>query len=622
MTTVALPTYRTLSDNLLQSVLGKEAPNECIVQGQNISEIGQLSDNYSSLRRLDISFNALKSLKGIEQFPRLRDLSAYCCRLDDVFHVSETTHLQSLLLQQNGITSFPSSFRGLKNLRELRVDRNQLSTIENLNCCVSLRILDISFNSIESLSGLAGLQSLQELRANNNIIKSLITLKSLPSIREVQVSHNKLTTLEGIQQLPTLEIIHADHNLIKTVRIPQTFTKKKSLSKIDININNNTTKAPLKRTNSNVGSMSSRSTGVNNKEKEGSVVVLGLLALTELNLSNNEITSLEGINSLGIKMEILNVSYNSIDLTGDKIDNFITILSSLKSLNELQIERSGYDDSIVDINALLFKSCPNLKSIDGQLVTGERKIGDISENEENYEKNIHYDSSDSDEENDTYNEEGDKDKDKFSSAASSITKRQSFSKRRVSISGSKTAIKEIAQIDDVLFLEGQFKKVLTNCRDTWTTFLKLTEGTGTSSELPTPVKYSKRPEKNVILKNENENEIQDDIILDAIGKLNLNIAENIIENITEKSPEKSLIKIDNSNDENDELFTATAAPPTISSDNGRESFIFISQREDSDILDPGSASIINRRKKSVTLPLPPPTPSDISMSNNIGQLRY
>ena len=482
-TTVTMLPYLALNDEMLQAVLGKEAPNECILQGQNICEIGSLSENYSSLRRLDISFNALKSFKGIEQFPKLRDLSAYCCRLDDISTVGETSHLVSLLLQQNGITKFPISFKSLKYLRELRVDRNQLSSIDNLSSCSSLRILDISFNNLDSLSGLSGLQSLRELRANNNNIESLQTLKSLPSIRELQVSHNKLVNLDGLQQLPTLETIYADHNMIITVKISQTFTKKKSLSMKASE--QNTTKLKSMTSAKNPSSLSARI--ASSSTKDASIASVASLALTDVYLSCNQITSLDGLNTLGLKIEVLDIDFNLLDLGTDKTSSIVSIISSLRHLNELNVNKRRYIDNSKDLMAALFAGCPSLKLIDGETVTGDMRTEEQIEKEQGYEKNVHYDSSDS-------GDESDEDMKPKSQPISSQKQAVSNSKRRVSVSGSATAIKEIAQIDDVSQLEGRFQKILTNCSDTWTSFLRLADNTGILSESSSPVRPLKKPE--------------------------------------------------------------------------------------------------------------------------------
>jgi Leucine-rich repeat (LRR) protein len=300
----------SLNDELLSAFLGKESPNEVIMQGQNLSEIGTLKGNYTSVRRLDISFNALQNLRGIDQFPRLRQLSAYCCRLNTLEYVGENTHLVSLLLQQNGISRIPTEFKSLKYLRDLRIDRNQLKAIENISSCIALRTLDISHNNIESLVGLSGLQSLQELKANNNEITSLQPLKALPSIRELQVSHNQLTSLNGLQHLPTLEVIFADHNKIDTVKVPQTYFKQKLANKVVSESSSKVSLQASKQRSSSVSlpkrRFSSTSVGPSpsiamSEGMDSSTTVLGLLALTEISLTHNQITSLDGLDSLGCK---------------------------------------------------------------------------------------------------------------------------------------------------------------------------------------------------------------------------------------------------------------------------------------------------------------------------------
>jgi Leucine-rich repeat (LRR) protein len=166
----------------------------------------------------------LVSLRGLDQLIQLRQLSAYCCGLINVGDLSENKRLEKLHLQQNLIQEIPFCFRSFNKLRHLRLDKNRLTTIDNLQGCSSLRILDISFNKLESLEGIAGLQSLVELKANNNRITSLKTLRALPALEELQVDENCLTNLDGIQNLPTLVIFHANNNRITRLAIPQTYT--------------------------------------------------------------------------------------------------------------------------------------------------------------------------------------------------------------------------------------------------------------------------------------------------------------------------------------------------------------------------------------------------------------
>jgi Leucine-rich repeat (LRR) protein len=495
---------RILDDDLIFSFLGREAPNELSIQGQNISEIDTaLKKNYSSLRRLDISFNAMKSLEGVEQFPRLRELSAYGCHVDNIGYIKEMSYLTSLMIQQNEITSIPSTFKSLKYLRELRVDRNQLTSIKNLSGCVCLRILDISFNKIDCLAELSGMQSLQELRANHNDIRSLDTLRSLPSLRELEVSHNKLTKLDGVEHLPTLEGIHADNNFIDTLKIPQTYTKQRNPTlKLDFECTdtNMASFGTLSRKPSlvNVGTLSrkpsmsnvvtlsrktsmsslsmsrkpsmskmnmcmtlgsdrSRSASVDFVDfKDETVTVLGMRALTEVFLSHNRIVSFDGLDSLGTKLEVLDIKSNPLELGGDKAGAMMESMGSLKRLKELKIGSMGDEKGSLDLQMMLLGVCPMLRAIDGRVLTDNLLPvrDDLSKIDIAQDIDVNYDSNESEDDCETAD-------------LPEIKRKVSLiSTRKVSVSGSATALREVAHIDDIPTMEVQFKTLLYNCKNT------------------------------------------------------------------------------------------------------------------------------------------------------------
>ena len=496
-----------LDDDVIQSCLGKEAPNELNIQGRNISGIDILKKSYSSWRRLDISFNSIKSLEGVEQFPRLRQLSAYCCRLDNIGCIKEMPYLTSLMIQQNEIKSIPASFKSLKYLRELRLDRNQLISIKNLSGCCCLRILDVSFNKIECLAELSGMQFLQELRANHNNIKSLETLRSLPSIRELEVSHNKLTNLDGVQHLPTLEGIHAENNYIDTLKIPQTYTKQRNPAhKLDFdssefnmsgggtlsrkpsmgnvgtlsrkpsmgNVSTLSRKPSMGSVStmsrkpsmsmlmsmnmSSIGSASERSRSSSVDFKDETVTLLGMRSLREVFLSDNLIISLDGLNTLGTKLEVLDIEKNRLELCAHKSLAFVECIGTLKRLKELKIDSKGDEKTSLELQAILIGACPMLRTIDGRILVEEAPSVQVPEDftmaiiPQDVETN--YDSNDSEDEDVTAD-------------LHEIKRKISLtSLRKVSVSGSAAALKEVGQIDDIPTMEVQFKKLLSNCKST------------------------------------------------------------------------------------------------------------------------------------------------------------
>lgn len=54
------------------------------------------------------------------------------------------------MIQQNGISSIPFG-NSFSKLRDLRLDRNHLTSVEPLSICSNLRTLNISWNKLISL---------------------------------------------------------------------------------------------------------------------------------------------------------------------------------------------------------------------------------------------------------------------------------------------------------------------------------------------------------------------------------------------------------------------------------------------------------------------------------------
>lgn len=219
------------------------------------------------------------------------------------------------MLQQNGITSIPFGI-SFQKLRELRLDRNQLVSVEPLSTCSSLRKLNISWNNITTFEviiliyiiliyfklcfinqGLSGLQNLQELSASHNSITSLKHLRALPSLIEIDVSYNQLKDLQGLQLIPTIEVLHAgnlkfissiiiftiflkflfkhlinnfiiEHNQISTLVIPQTFFTHLN-KELDKGNDKNSSKGEktISRVNSASSSISNSTTASTNNSK-------------------------------------------------------------------------------------------------------------------------------------------------------------------------------------------------------------------------------------------------------------------------------------------------------------------------------------------------------------------
>ena len=351
-------TDRALDSQLALSLIGRDAPHDLIVNRDFVTRIGNLCD-VAFVRKLNISFNRIRSLDGIDQLPQLKQLLAYACDIDSIECIRSTPKIETVFLQQNKISKMGDTFNGLSKLLELRLDQNKIIKIEYLNSCVSLRKLDLSFNNIENLSGLNGLQQLQELKLSNNNIKTLSSLKSLPSMRDLDVSNNQIKSLDGIQNIPTLEYIRADHNLIAEVKLLPLIGSNKT--KFANDNNGSSSKVGMDKKPSNT-----TSTGGSKKNSMTEVAALSGPMLSELSLTGNRIRSIHNLEIYKDTLELLDLSSNN--LTATEINNIILTVQKCIKLTELRLYNNPICEDSAAMDKLILElstACPALKAVDG-----------------------------------------------------------------------------------------------------------------------------------------------------------------------------------------------------------------------------------------------------------------
>jgi Leucine-rich repeat (LRR) protein len=357
-----VPKDKALDSQLALSLIGRDAPHDLIVNRDFVTRIGNLCD-VAFIRKLNISFNQIRTLDGIDQLPQLKQLLAYACGIDKVECLKAISKIESVLLQQNKIPRMADTFTGMSKLQELRLDQNRISKIEGLSGCVSLRKLDVSFNNIEKLEGISGLQQLQELKASNNAIKTLLPLKALPSIKDLDVSNNQLKNLDGLHQLPTLEYVKADHNMIAELRLLPMLgaSKKPTIVAAAETASKEKTAGDKKATGANASAAA--------KKDKGALVEVADLSgpmLLELSVSGNRIRSVQGLEVYKLSLETLDLSSNN--LSGTEMSDLAQALKPCRALSELRLHLNPIcdDDRAMDtLVAELSMSCPSLRAIDG-----------------------------------------------------------------------------------------------------------------------------------------------------------------------------------------------------------------------------------------------------------------
>lgn len=100
----------------------------------------------------------------------------------------------------------------------------------------TLEVLDLSFNSIESLNGLQmySLPYLKFFSVSHNGLARFDSLENLPSLRDLDLSYNKLRKLESPFEMPQVRFLKIGFNALRTLSYFEGFPGLQMLS-----INNN-----------------------------------------------------------------------------------------------------------------------------------------------------------------------------------------------------------------------------------------------------------------------------------------------------------------------------------------------------------------------------------------------
>ncbi|XP_005368389.1 leucine-rich repeat-containing protein 46 [Microtus ochrogaster] len=133
-------------------------------------------------------------------FPEDEDLS------EKMFHTLD--ELETVRLDREGITAI-SNLEGLQNIHSLYLQLNKIQRIENLACITSLRFLSLAGNQIRQVENLLDLQYLQFLDLSENLIEVLKLDEFPQSLLILNLCGNPCTTQDGyrktvIESLPLL----------------------------------------------------------------------------------------------------------------------------------------------------------------------------------------------------------------------------------------------------------------------------------------------------------------------------------------------------------------------------------------------------------------------------------
>ncbi|KAF9436752.1 hypothetical protein BGZ76_003068 [Entomortierella beljakovae] len=189
------------------------------------------------------------SNRGIGQIPNeffdgLRNLRELYLDHNDIKVVPDSllklSKLDVLDLSCNSISSFHSAFKmkKLKNLRRLNLDHNMLTDISPIYKLKALRELRLNYNFIPYLAiAIHGMTKLKVLAMESNQLSTLPeTMGRLGNLCELRLSDNNIRVLpESIGSIRTLQVLALRSNLLE--KLPESWKDMENLSTLDLACN-------------------------------------------------------------------------------------------------------------------------------------------------------------------------------------------------------------------------------------------------------------------------------------------------------------------------------------------------------------------------------------------------
>lgn len=179
----------------------------------NIASLGTLTD-------LSVTGTTVSSehLAAIAALPLLKNLKLTDCGISSITPLEKATALVTLDLSKNSIRTL-TALSNMQALTELNLSNNTVVDIDPLKSCTALTKLDVSSNALSTLAPLGNSASLTYLNASANSITALGELRGLTALTYLDLSKNKLTNVAPLAVCESLTELNISTNTLTDIKV-------------------------------------------------------------------------------------------------------------------------------------------------------------------------------------------------------------------------------------------------------------------------------------------------------------------------------------------------------------------------------------------------------------------
>lgn len=186
--------------------------------------IKNLVDYYLNYRVLDslitkypnITRNQLKIEMKEGKIVNLRISNQKIRNMEEIEEIFLLDSLEQLDLSYNEINKV-NGIESLFKLRYLDLSHNKIENAQDIGVLIELRHLDLGFNNINEFDDLKKLKKLEYLNLMNNSLKGIKNIDCFQSIETLNLSKNQISGIKGFEKLKNLSIIDLSMNDIRDI---------------------------------------------------------------------------------------------------------------------------------------------------------------------------------------------------------------------------------------------------------------------------------------------------------------------------------------------------------------------------------------------------------------------
>jgi len=355
---------------------------ELYLNGNDLDDISGLADvNIPNLEYLYLHDNDLTDISYISSYNNLVELTLHDNNLTSIDNISGMTQLTEIDLSDNNI----ESFGGLTNISGLEIidlQNNNISVIPELRYDLpNLRFLDLSYNNLTDTSGIEGHQSLEELYLDNNGLETLTGLKDIPFLTTLSLFNDEVICEDEIVEGELCENPKYSLNTNEISNFVNSFVNLPSYTGLvgdfnefnydafefgnDVTITGSFINIPfideIDFSDQDINSIDAdsfvfpqlTSLFLQNNNFTDISFLLGNPSLTEVILSNNQISNLDVINGTNTSdFDNLQAVYANNIFTANDLDGAFVSLPELSILELGNTSLTGINNSLNDLPQL------------------------------------------------------------------------------------------------------------------------------------------------------------------------------------------------------------------------------------------------------------------------------